>query len=458
MNATSTRITLVRGDRRLDVAAPSGLAVAELLAHRDIGVADGGGAVTTIDGEPVDGEAIVGRDIAEGALLMIASPDARARAVLRVGPSGEPALRSSAGEAATILIALLCLTLGGLRPLLGLPQPLPLVVRAGGAALMFLLLGVSALRRLRTGSTARDAVLPLTRPMLGGACAVLLVPEHVPDLETWTALAAAWGCVGAALLLWVLRRGVAEAGAACAWVALAALLTSVVVFALPSSAVLPIVMAVAGVGGLLASRLSVRVPDHQLLDLARLGSLGKSIRYSEPIPMKDVSRGEVQRSVRETEVSSLLWEIVLGGAIVLACPAVVAIAVGAVDSSWSGIAALWAARIEFSCVVALLVLRPRASHSRLLRATPRFFALVVVVWAVMSVWGRPGVEVGLPSAVVIIALFVIGVGLVAGGVLLPPSSSALWGRIGDIVQALATLLTLPAAVVAAGLIETMRQW
>ncbi|RRD22682.1 hypothetical protein [Actinomyces bowdenii] len=458
MNATSTRITLVYRDRRLDVAAPSGLAVAELLAHRDLGESSGREVLTTIDGELVDGDAVVGKEVAEGALLMVAPQDVRVRAALEAGPRRQPALRSSAGEAATILLALLLLTLGGLRPLLGLPQALPLPVRVGGAVLVLLLLGAAALKPLRAASAARESLLSLSRPLLGGAFAVLLIPEHGPDLETWVALAAAWGCGGAALLLWVLRKGVGEVSAAWAWVLFAALLTIVVIFTLPWSAVLPVVMGVAGVGGLLVSRLSVRVPDHQLLDLTRLGSLGKSIRYPDPIAMEDISSDDVNRSVRDVEVASLAWEIVFGAAILLASHAVVDVGVSGASASWGGNAGAWAARVEFVCVVALLVLRPRTAHSRLLRTIPRAFALAVVVWAVTKVWGTAGVELGVPRDAVVIVMFVIGSGLVARGVILPASPSALWGRIGDIAQVLATLLTLPAAVVAAGLIDTMRQW
>ena len=458
MNATSTRITLVCRGQRRDVAAHSGLSVAELLASQGVGHHRERQVVTTMDGEVVSAEAIVGEEITEGALLMVTSQDARTRSALNSAPSVESVLRSSVGEASVLLLAALCFILGGMRPLLGQSQLLPLAARVSEATLMILLVLGAALRRPESRSALREALLAVILPAAGGVAASLMVPQVSPDIETLTGLALLWGSAAAALIIWAMRKERVVAIAAGAWVSYASLLTVVFIFQLRWSAVLPPLMAVGGLGGLLVSRLAVRVQDNQLLDMTRFTSLGRSIRHPVVAPASRASQREVVRSVREVEVLSLAWEIVFAVTILLAAPAVVDIGSGTDVSSWNRFAIVWAARIEFVGVIALLLLRPRYSRYRALRIIPRVVALAVIVGAILSVYLGVYSELVMHGEAVIVMLFVAGVGVSVLGALLPLTSSALWGRIADVVQFFAALLTLPAAILAAGLFDTMRQW
>ena len=119
----------------------------------------------------------------------------------------------------------------------------------------------------------------------------------------------------------------------------------------------------------------------------------------------------------------------------------------------------WGARVEIVCVMLLLLLRPRTAHSRVLRLMPRLVVAVAIVLVLVLLWidGGAGVITRSWSQAVAFIIFLTTATTFAVGMFISTVRSAWWGRLGDIFQALAALGTLPAAVIAAGLIDVMRQ-
>ncbi|OLO88920.1 hypothetical protein BKH09_12370 [Actinomyces naeslundii] len=451
MNATSIRVTLIHEGERLDVAARAGVSVGELIpppkAHQPSGF-----LITTADGAAVDAEAAVGTDVLEGAVLVTTPARAGLRSHGTTDSDLENVLRSSVGETAVILVAVLCFFLGGLPPLIGHGRLLPTALQIAGACLLVVLLVAAAFRPSGRRPAVREALGALTVPLAGGAAGALLAPVSSPDSRLLVALLTMWGTGVAALVLWIVRKGVGEAVSAGAWLFLASVGTMVPAAGISRVPVLVVLVAVGAIGGLLIPGFAVRVPNQQLLDMTQLRVMGRSVRQPEAPVSQDVSPRLVSQSVDQTAVSSVALEIAFGSLVLLGLPTTI-------QAAMAGGVTGWGARVELVCVMVLLLLRPRTAHSRVLRLMPRLVVAMAVVLVLVLFWvdGGKGVMTRTWSEVVAFIVFLTTAGTFAVGMFLSTVRSAWWGRLGDIFQALAALGTLPAAVIAAGLIDVMRQ-
>ena len=451
MNATSTRVTLVHEGERLDMAARTGVSIGELVpppkAHQPSGF-----LITTADGTVVDGEAAVGTDVLEGTVLVTTPARADLRRYETTDSDLERVLRSSVGETAVVLVSVLCFFLGGLPPLIGHGRLLPASLQIVGACLLLVLLLAAAFRPFRQRSAVREALGALTVPLAGGSAGALLAPVSSPDSRLLVALLAMWGTGVAALLLWIARRGASEAVSACAWLFLAAIGTIVPATGISRVPVLVVLMAVGALGGLLIPGFAVRVPSQQLLDMTQLRVMGRSVRQPAMPLAQEVSPRSVSQSVAQTTVSSVALEIAFGSLVLLSLPTTIQAALA------SGVTA-WGARVEVVCVLLLLLLRPRTAHSRVLRLMPRLIVAMAVVLVLVLLWvdGGAGVITRPWSQAVAFIIFLTTASTFAVGMVLSCVRSAWWGRLGVLFQTLAAVGTLPAAVIAAGLIDVMRQ-
>ena len=451
MNATSIRVTLIHEGERLDVAARAGVSVGELIpppkAHQPSGF-----LITTADGAAVDAEAAVGTDVLEGAVLVTTPARAGLRSHGTTDSDLENVLRSSVGETAVILVAVLCFFLGGLPLLIGHGRLLPTALQIAGACLLVVLLVAAAFRPFGRRPAVREALGALTVPLAGGAAGALLAPVSSPDSRLLVALLTMWGTGVAALVLWIVRKGVGEAVSAGAWLFLASVGTMVPAAGISRVPVLVVLVAVGAIGGLLIPGFAVRVPNQQLLDMTQLRVMGRSVRQPEAPVSQDVSPRLVSQSVDQTAVSSVALEIAFGSLVLLGLPTTI-------QAAMAGGVTGWGARVELVCVMVLLLLRPRTAHSRVLRLMPRLVVAMAVVLVLVLFWvdGGKGVMTRTWSEVVAFIVFLTTAGTFAIGMFLSTVRSAWWGRLGDIFQALAALGTLPAAVIAAGLIDVMRQ-
>lgn len=451
MNATSIRVTLVHEGERLDMAARAGVSVGELVpppkAHQPSGF-----LITTADGAAVDAEAALGADVLEGAVLVTTPAQAGLRGYSTTDSDLENVLRSSVGETAVVLVSVLCFLLGGLPPLIGHGQLLPTAVQLVGACLLMVLLATAAFRPSGQRPAVREALGALTVPLAGGAAGALLAPVSSPDSRLLVALLAMWGTGLAALVLWIVRKGIGEAVSAGAWLFLASVGTIVPAAGISRVPVLVVLVAVGALGGLLIPGFAVQVPNQQLLDMTQLRVMGRSVRQPEMPLSQEMSPGSVSQSVAHTEVSSVALEIAFGSLVLLGLPTTIQVALAGGLSGWG-------ARVELVCVMMLLLLRPRTTHSRVLRLMPRLVVATAVVLVLGLLWTGDSERFMTRSwsEAVAFIVFLTTASAFAVGMYLSTVRSAWWGRLGDIFQTLVALGTFPAAVIAAGLIDVMRQ-
>ena len=90
---------------------------------------------------------------------------------------------------------------------------------------------------------------------------------------------------------------------------------------------------------------------------------------------------------------------------------------------------------------------------------PRLVVAVAIVLVLVLLWldGGAGTITRPCGQAVAFIIFLTTAGTFAVGMFLSTVRSAWWGRLGDIFQTLAAVATLPSAVIAAGLIDVMRQ-
>lgn len=451
MNATSIRVTLVHEGERLDMAARAGVSVGELVPppkpHQPSGF-----LITTADGAAVDAGAALGADVLEGAVLVTTPAQAGLRGYGTTDSDLENVLRSSVGETAVVLVSVLCFLLGGLPPLIGHGRLLPTAVQLVGACLLMVLLAAAAFRPSGQRPAVREALGALTVPLAGGAAGALLAPVSSPDSRLLVALLAMWGTGVAALVLWIVRKGIGEAVSAGAWLFLASVGTMVPAAGISRVPVLVVLVAVGALGGLLIPGFAVRVPNQQLLDMTQLRVMGRSVRQPEMPLSQEMSPHSVSQSVSQTEVSSVALEIAFGSLVLLGLPTTIQVAL-------AGGVTGWGARVELVCVMMLLLLRPRTTHSRVLRLMPRLVVATAVVLVLGLLWTGDSERFMTRSwsEAVAFIVFLTTASAFAVGMYLSTVRSAWWGRLGDIFQTLVALGTFPAAVIAAGLIDVMRQ-
>lgn len=451
MNATSIRVTLVHEGERLDMAARAGVSVGELVPppkpHQPSGF-----LITTADGAAVDAGAALGADVLEGAVLVTTPAQAGPRGYGTTDSDLENVLRSSVGETAVVLVSVLCFLLGGLPPLIGHGRLLPTAVQLVGACLLMVLLAAAAFRPSGQRPAVREALGALTVPLAGGAAGALLAPVSSLDSRLLVALLAMWGTGVAALVLWIVRKGIGEAVSAGAWLFLASVGTMVPAAGISRVPVLVVLVAVGALGGLLIPGFAVRVPNQQLLDMTQLRVMGRSVRQPEMPLSQEMSPHSVSQSVSQTEVSSVALEIAFGSLVLLGLPTTIQVAL-------AGGVTGWGARVELVCVMMLLLLRPRTTHSRVLRLMPRLVVATAVVLVLVLLWTGDSERFMTRSwsGAVAFIIFLTTASAFAVGMYLSTVRSAWWGRLGDIFQTLVALGTFPAAVIAAGLIDVMRQ-
>ena len=176
----------------------------------------------------------------------------------------------------------------------------------------------------------------------------------------------------------------------------------------------------------------------------------------------DTQMGAIARMLDsvEEEDTPLQKEIhavskMLGIVVVVIAVVVVACSPAAVSIALGSNAAAWGARVELALVAALLLLHPRTARSHTERILPRLAVGIAAIISILTSGSQPGtMTFNLLMGIAALA------GLVSGVIMLSSLGrrrSAWWGRFGDILGSISGLLALPAAVVAAGIIDFMRQ-
>ncbi|WP_103062656.1 hypothetical protein [Actinomyces qiguomingii] len=448
MSATAVHVTLIYEGGAIDVAAPPGMRIDELLASQEHLPISGAAAVSTASGTPITTRDLLGTDVREGAVLVVA--DNVAAADQSPGHPHLP-LRSFVrtpfwmAEALAIVLAMSVLLLILVPPLLPeVAAPAwPTAVRLTTAGLLLALLFTLALPRTAPRGPVPAALRALSLPLLGAAASVTLVPTKAQDWALLTGLVTLWGGAGTAMGLWLRHRAAAESVSAASWAAAAAVTTASIALGLWGPLVALLGMALAVLAGLVIPNAAlVSVPDRQLLDMTGQRAAGQSVRTPITSPGVRVTRMRTRRTVDEAEAISVALEIALGALVVVCAPVVFQVASGRGVESWG-------ARAEIVFALALLLLRPRTARSHSTRIIPRVSAGAAFCVSVLAALDRSWPLVGVVLAAAVVSMTV--------GAFTTMRRSAWWGRLGDVFERASAFLVLPAAVVAAGLIEVMRQ-
>lgn len=440
MRATAT---IARGPERTDVAVPDGTTIAGLLAMLHIDTSDADVTVALPDGTPADLGAVIGDELPSGVLLAVT--DARATAAasaLALRASDEARFTGATGTAAATLFAtaLGCATL--LAPLAE-PGIVPPWGRLAGGALV---LAVTAALARRPDLRTRPG-WALVLPLLFGLPFAALVepgtPVAVPVAVALVLVAAAL----AAFAGWLRTGSAATAAAAVLWGAVALAVGAGLVAGAGSGALAPLVLAAGVFTVRLAPGFALPVPESQLLDLPLVTTSAPAVRALELPPPARVTRRRVAHTL--DFASAVTATATLGGA-TLAVVAGTLLARVAAPEMMPGQAAL----VAIAAAVVALALLPRGTRSPLVRIAPRVAAATLLAGATGVLVGR-GV---LPAPVAAAGLICLAALVALGAVLMSREpASALLGRAADLTQGLALTVVVPAAILAAGVFDLVRE-
>ncbi|GEL96314.1 hypothetical protein [Cellulomonas composti] len=196
----------------------------------------------------------------------------------------------------------------------------------------------------------------------------------------------------------------------------------------------------------LAPRFSLVVPDDQLLDISHASRTAGSVRAPRPRPLGRLAGPAVRRSVDGAEARAT-------AAVVAACLLAVVLLGPVLAAAEPGTVPAWGAVALAVCVVVAFTLVPRTTRGTVTRWWPRAAAGAAVVE--LAVLGPLPAAGDVAAALVALVLAVV-VALV-GAALGRSWRSVVASRFGDALEGLALVLSLPAAVVAADLVDTLRK-
>jgi hypothetical protein len=441
--AALTRVAVHLGSRRLDVALDASRTLGELLAAAGVPLVPG---LLVLDsgGRVLDLAAPVAEQVADGSLVHVVAPAprprgraARARAAwVARRPDPQPGLLGTAAAVAAVLAAVLLLDPNQR----GWPALAAALVLGAGAAVL-------AVSRVAASSAATLVV-----PVLGFAAGVAAV-DPATDADRRLALVAGLiTATGVAAVRFVGTRA-QRRGQDLATVLLVAVGTVAVLCLAVLLAGLPGVVAAAVLLGLVPVALRVlpvwalTVPDEQLVDLAHVARTAPSVRGPRPRGLGRVNERQVVRTVGSAERRTDAGVLLICAVPPVLVPVLLAPALGDTLRGWGGV-------VLVAALVLVLTLQPRTARGPVARWAPRVAASLVLVE--LAVVGGPwlGVDAALLAvACVLLALVAAAVSLALGR----GWSSVVASRFGDAFEGLGVVLALPAALVAADMIETLRR-
>lgn len=441
------RLAVDLGDERRDIALRSDVVLRDALLVAMVPVSFPGVVVLDSTGRQLDLSGLVGAQLADGGVVHVVRPAPAPRTRAGRWAAGRPDVvtRRPHPEAGAFALA----------AALGVTVALVVLLTTPGlddtfAPIVAALLGVVALA-VAVGRSAALASATLAGPALGFATGVLLIdPSDGPTAR----LAVTVGLVLATVVAGVRRvatrasrAGADDAGVVLVAVAVAAGVQSAVLLAaLPPVVAAAVLVGIAPLGLRILPTLSLSVPDEQLIDLAHVSRTAASVRAQRPRALGRVNERQVGLTVAHAERRKATATVVLS-AVPPALLPVVLVSVSPGTVPWIG------ALVLSACVVLALVLGPRSARGAVGRWVPRAAASVVLVELAVSAPADASWLV--PVAVAALALVV---GMTALSIVLGRGwQSVLASRLADALEGLAVVLALPAAAVAADVIETLRK-
>jgi hypothetical protein len=441
--APLTRVAVHLGVRRLDVALDASRTLGELLAAAGVTLVPGLLALDSA-GRVLDLAAPVAEQVTDGAVVHVVAPAprprgraARARAAwVARRPDPQPALLGAAACVAAVLAAV---------------EILDPVHRGWIALVLALVLAAGALV-LAVSRSAATSATTLVAPVLALAAGVAAVDPAGSADRRLALVAGLVAATGVAAVRYVTTRAVRR-GQDLATVLLGAVGTlavvdlAVLVAGLPGVVAAAVLLGLVPVGLRVLPVMALSVPDEQLVDLAHVARTAPSVRGPRPRGLGRVNERQVVRTVGSAERRTDAGVLLVCALPPVLVPVVLVSALGEPVRGWGALALA-------AALVLVLSLQPRTARGPVARWAPRVAAALVLLE--LAALGGPR----LGGDVVPVAVACVVLALIAGAVSLALGrgwSSVVASRFGDAFESLGVVLALPAALVAADMIETLRR-
>ena len=471
MSATMVSVTVIDSDGASDFAAPEGTTVAGLCAMLAIDLTLPSVRVSYADGRPLDGGAVLGRDLPAGSTIALSSRVLSAQQVNEASERQENqwlspvlALLGYCFIVIGAVSALCLLPMIADAALVGFAHPedgpkwaveaakIPLWARGACAAVCCAasILPLFASRAVRS----RPALL-LLMPALAGYSAIGFVAMSgihalsvAPVIGVWVALAVSLAVVS-------LTTTPTALSAFFAWIGATALVTigAYPMFGLIDIAPLTLLLGVFLF--LMAPRFALRVPDSQLIDSTSVQTIASRIRQPPMQKPSTLTGGRMADALGHTDARYML----------LVAASTLFILVGGIPLAYTVTPAITFGRglggfIFVIMSIVVLLTAPRGIRAHAGQILPRIAAAGVGCAFLFGTWAQSWVapigndKYPLFPLLPLVILLIVAVATVLWMTLhVPKGHAALSGTILDFVQTFCIFTLLPAAVMSSGLFE-----
>ncbi|WP_191621845.1 hypothetical protein [Microbacterium caowuchunii] len=444
------RIAIVDGAQRHDLLLPLDATLNEALQRIGVHPEVGRDVLMERDGREVS-PLLRAEEVADGTVLAVvdlslrAAPRARRRGP---APGDGPGEAIGAWWAAVGIGVLLCAVSLWAPSAFDPALRLAVAIVAGiGATLTGLFFSARARSARPGGHPAIIAVL-----LLAFAAGVTAVPAFPAATTT---LAVFVGLLTAAVLAGVLRLVARPAALRAEYgTSTALLLTLAIVWAvallmhLDAGAAAAVTVGLTPVALRVLMASLVDVPPGMFVDYGRYQSTRWSVRQTLPEEITSIGTSDARELVARSTGRLLAGTFILSVAAAASAP----LAIPSFDSSDP---LVMAGRIALVATTTLaLILGARRSSVAFLRWMPRSAAAVLVVVAVLAATRDAG-----ELQITVLAGLCLAVGVAAGFAVIPAgrgANSLFWSKVGDVVEWIAIALSLPAGLLAADAIDTLR--
>lgn len=464
MSATMVSVTVIDSDGTSDFAAPEGTTVAGLCAMLEIDLSLPSVRISYADGRPLEGGAVLGRDLPAGSTIALSSRVLSAQQLNEASARQENQWLSPA----LALVGFCFLILGAvsslcLLPLLGDaalvgyqhveegPQwaramsAIPLWVRA----LCSLVCCIASVVPLFASRKVRSRpMLLLLLPALAGYSAIGFVAVAGIHALTIAPVVGVWVALIVSLAVVSLTVTPSALSALIAWVSATVLVTigAIPFFSLINIAPLSVMVGVYLL--LMAPRLALRVPDSQLVDASAVQTIASRIRQPPVQKPSPVTGGRMATVLGHTEARNTLL-VVASSIFILAGGFWLPRRVVPVDDMGQGIASL----VLIIAAIIVLLTAPRATRTHLGHILPRLTACALLYVLLFGDWiTLPGSLGWMYPLIPLSIILILGiVTVIMTGFVEPKGHAALVGTILDFIQTFCTFALLPAAFMSSGL-------
>lgn len=464
MSATMVSVTVIDSDGTSDFAAPEGTTVAGLCAMLEIDLSLPSVRISYADGRPLEGGAVLGRDLPAGSTIALSSRVLSAQQLNEASARQENQWLSPA----LALVGFCFLILGAvsslcLLPLLGDaalvgyqhveegPQwaramsAIPLWVRALCSLVCCI---ASAVPLFASRKVRSRPMLLLLLPALAGYSAIGFVAVAGIHALTIAPVVGVWVALIVSLAVVSLTVTPSALSALIAWVSATVLVTigAIPFFSLINIAPLSVMVGVYLL--LMAPRLALRVPDSQLVDASAVQTIASRIRQPPVQKPSPVTGGRMATVLGHTEARNTLL-VVASSIFILAGGFWLPRRVVPVDDMGQGIASL----VLIIAAIIVLLTAPRATRTHFGHILPRLTACALLYVLLFGDWiTLPGSLGWMYPLIPLSIILILGiVTVIMTGFVEPKGHAALVGTILDFIQTFCTFALLPAAFMSSGL-------